>query len=64
MHHVCYAYQNGVAKKRSRTLKKRIRAMLNYLTIPLTLWGKAIRPAMHILNKVPTKVIQKTPYEL
>ena len=58
------AYQNGVAERRNRTLKEMVRAMLNHSNLPLTLWGEALRTTVHILNKVPTKVVQKTPYEL
>jgi transposase InsO family protein len=58
------AYQNGVAERRNRTLKEMVRAMLNYSTLPIKLWGEALRTAVHILNKVPTKSVPKTPYEL
>ncbi|KAJ4728701.1 Retrovirus-related Pol polyprotein from transposon TNT 1-94 [Melia azedarach] len=33
-------------------------------TMPESLWGKALKTAAYILNKVPTKATAKTPYEL
>ena len=58
------AYQNGVAERQNITFKEMVRAMLNYSTLPVTLWGEALRTTVHILNKVPTKSVLKTPYEL
>ena len=57
-------YQNGVAERRNRTLKEMVRAMLSHATLPLSLWGEAIKTAAHILNKVPTKATLMTPFEL
>ena len=34
--------------------------MIGYSTLPIYLWDEAIKIAMHILNKIPTKVVQKT----
>jgi hypothetical protein len=45
-------------------LKEMVRAMLNYSTLLMKLWGEALRTVVHILNKVPTKFVPKTPYEL
>ena len=44
--------------------KEMIRAMINYSTLFILLWDEAIRIAIHILNRIPTKVGQKAPYEL
>lgn len=29
-----------------------------------SLWGEAIKTAFYLLNKVPRKIVTKTPYEL
>ena len=56
--------QNGVAKRRNRTLKDMVRSMISHSTLPKSLWGEAIKTAVYILNRVPSKVVAKTPYEL
>ena len=33
-------------------------------TLPEFLWGEALKTTVHILNRVPSKVVPKTPYEL
>ncbi|RVW68648.1 Retrovirus-related Pol polyprotein from transposon TNT 1-94 [Vitis vinifera] len=56
--------QNGVAERRNRTLKDMVRSMISHSTLPESLWGKAIKTAVYILNRVPSKAVAKTPYEL
>ncbi|GJY31246.1 retrotransposon protein, putative, ty1-copia subclass [Tanacetum coccineum] len=41
-----------------------VRSMMNLTTLPLFFWDYALESAMHILNMVPTKKVDKTPYEL
>ena len=41
-----------------------IRSMISYSTLPLSLWMEALKTAIHILNRVPSKLVPKTPYEL
>jgi hypothetical protein len=56
--------QNGVAERRNRTLMDMVRSMLSYSTLPISLWMEALKTATHILNKVPSKSVPTTPYEL
>ena len=56
--------QNGVAERRNRTLMDMVRSMMSYSTLPLSLWMEALKTAIHILNRVPSKSVPKTPYEL
>jgi hypothetical protein len=56
--------QNGVAKRRNRTLMDMVRSMLSYSTLPVNLWMEALKTTTHILNKVPSKSVPTTPYEL
>lgn len=56
--------QNGVAERRNRTLMDMVRSMMSYSTLPLGLWIEALKTAIHILNRVPSKSVPKTPYEL
>ncbi|KAL6328200.1 hypothetical protein AAG906_034343 [Vitis piasezkii] len=55
--------QNGVAERRNRTLIDMVRSMMSNSTLPEFLWGEALK-TIHILNRVPSKVVPKTPYEL
>jgi GTP-sensing pleiotropic transcriptional regulator CodY len=56
--------QNGVAEKRNRTLMNMVRSMLSYSTLPIGLWMEALKNVIHILNRVPSKSVSKTLYEL
>ena len=56
--------QNGVAERRNRTLMDMVRSMLSHSSLPVSLWIEALKTAVHILNRVPTKSAPKTPYEL
>ena len=56
--------QNGVAERRNRTLMDMVRSMLSYSTLSVELWMEALKTAAHILNRVPSKSVPKTPYEL
>ena len=41
-----------------------VRIMLSYSTLPIEMWMEALKTAAHILNRVPSKSVPKTPYEL
>ena len=41
-----------------------VRSMICHSSLPKPLWGKALKTIVYILNKVPSKSIAKTPYEL
>jgi len=56
--------QNGVAERRNRTLMEMVRSMINYSNVPLSLWMYALKSAAYLLNRVPSKAVPKTPYEL
>ncbi|MBE2321234.1 hypothetical protein DVA67_035270, partial [Solirubrobacter sp. CPCC 204708] len=55
---------NGVAERKSRTLKEMMNAMLNSSGLPQNMWGEAILSANYILDKIPHRKTNKTPYEL
>jgi hypothetical protein len=56
--------QNGVAERRNHTLMDMVRSMLSYSTLPIGLWMEALKTVIHILNRVPSKSVSKTSYEL
>jgi hypothetical protein len=55
---------NGVAERHNQTLMKMVRSMISHTSLPLNIWGEALKIATYILNQVPTKAANKTPYEL
>ncbi|RDX83684.1 Copia protein, partial [Mucuna pruriens] len=55
---------NGVAERRNRTLIDMVRSMRSNANFPQFLWNKALKTTMYILNRVPTNVVLKTPFEL
>lgn len=55
--------QNGIAKRRNRTLIEMVRSMLSN-TLPLSLWIYPLMTATYVLNQVPSKAVPKTLFEL
>ncbi|GJS26394.1 retrotransposon protein, putative, ty1-copia subclass [Tanacetum coccineum] len=55
---------NRVSKRRNRTLLDMVRSMMNLTTLSLSFGDYALESATRILNMVPTKKVDKTPYEL
>jgi len=55
---------NGVAERRNRTLKDMVRSMIGHSSLPESLWGEALKTTVYILNRVSSKAVNKTPYEL
>ena len=56
--------QNGVAKRRNRTLLDMVRSMLSYSSLLISFWGYALETSTYLLNLIPSKSISKTPTEL
>ncbi|GKC27388.1 zinc finger, CCHC-type containing protein [Tanacetum coccineum] len=56
--------QNGVVKRRNRTIMSTTRCMMKATNMPQNFWAEAVRHAIYILNSVPTKALEDiTPYE-
>ncbi|KAJ9566455.1 hypothetical protein OSB04_002421 [Centaurea solstitialis] len=55
---------NGVSERRNRTLLDMVRTMMCHSTLPMSFQGHALETAAHILNRAPTKSVEKTLYEL
>ncbi|RVW21621.1 Retrovirus-related Pol polyprotein from transposon TNT 1-94 [Vitis vinifera] len=51
-------------ERRNRTLMEMKRSMMGRSNLPEYLWGEAIKTATYILNRVPSKSVPKTPFEL
>ncbi|GKB58005.1 putative ribonuclease H-like domain-containing protein [Tanacetum coccineum] len=57
--------QNGVAKRKNRTLIEATRTMLADSKLPITFWAEAVNTVCYVQNRVlVTKPYNKTPYEL
>nr|GEZ14933.1 retrotransposon protein, putative, Ty1-copia subclass [Tanacetum cinerariifolium] len=56
--------ENSVSERRNHTLLDMVRSMFNLTTLPLSFWDYALESVVRILNMVPTKKVDKTPYEI
>lgn len=56
--------QNGVVERRNRTVVEMARSMLKSKGVPAHFWAEAIKTAVHVLNRAPTRALDgMTPYE-
>ncbi|GJT01759.1 zinc finger, CCHC-type containing protein [Tanacetum coccineum] len=55
---------NGVSRRRNRALLDMVRFMMSQTTLPKSFWDYTLETAARILNMVPTKKVDKTPYEI
>ncbi|GKA88197.1 zinc finger, CCHC-type containing protein [Tanacetum coccineum] len=53
-----------VSERRNQSLVEMIRSMMNSITLLMSFWGYALESVARILNMVPTKKVDKTPYEI
>jgi len=54
---------NGIAERKKRTLIDLVNAMLDNAGLSKEWWGEAVLTATHVLNRVPTKNKEVTPFE-
>src|SRR5262249_46745414 len=55
---------NGVSERRNRTLLDMVRSMMSRSELPIYLWGYALETAAYLVNRVPSKSVSSTPYEI
>ena len=55
---------NGVSERRNRTLLDMIRSMMGFASLSISFWGYALESACYLLNRVTSKPVIKTPYEI
>ncbi|KAK8977916.1 hypothetical protein V6N11_059546 [Hibiscus sabdariffa] len=55
---------NGVSERRNRTLLDMVRSMMSHSDLPISFWGHALETSAFTLNRIPSKLVQKTPYEI
>ncbi|CAL8157373.1 unnamed protein product [Prunus armeniaca] len=56
--------QNGVAERKNRTIVEMAKCMMFEKSMPLEFWAEAVNTVVYILNRCPTKALdKKTPFE-
>uniref|UniRef100_A0ACD5TXY1 Uncharacterized protein n=1 Tax=Avena sativa TaxID=4498 RepID=A0ACD5TXY1_AVESA len=56
--------QNGVVERRNQSVVEMARSLLKSMKVPARFWGEAVKTAVHILNRAPTRALSGvTPYE-
>ena len=55
---------NGVCERRNRTLLDMVRSMMSQSDLSICIWGYPLETAPFLLNRVPSKSVKKTPYEM
>ena len=55
---------NGMSERRNCTLLDMVRSMMSYIDLPISLWGYALQIASYIFNRILSKSISTTPYEI
>jgi hypothetical protein len=56
--------QNGVVERRNQMVVEMARCLLKTMNVPPEFWGEAVCTAVYILNRSPTKSLdKKTPFE-
>ncbi|GJT73636.1 retrotransposon protein, putative, ty1-copia subclass [Tanacetum coccineum] len=53
-----------LSERRNQTLLDMVRSMMNLTTLLKSFWGYVLESAVHILNMVPIKKVDRTPYEI
>ena len=55
---------NGVSERHNRTLLDIVQSMMFLTDLPLSFWGYALETAAFTLNRLPSKSVEMTSYEL
>ena len=55
---------NGVAERRNRSLFDMVRSTMGKADLPKSFWGYALETVVYILNRVLSKSVDVTPYEI
>ena len=53
-----------MSERRNQTLLDMVRSMMSQSDLPLSFWGYSLETAAFTLNRVPSKSVGKTPYEI
>jgi hypothetical protein len=53
-----------MSERHNQTLLDMVRSMMSQSELPLSFWGYALETTAFTLNRVPSKSVVKTPYEM
>ncbi|XP_050889113.1 uncharacterized protein LOC127094302 [Lathyrus oleraceus] len=56
--------QNGLAERKNRTYQEMINTMLMHSELPFNMWGEALPSVCLIMNIIPLKLTDISPYEI
>ena len=56
--------KKGIVERRNQTLLEMVRSMMAQANLPISYWGDVLLAAAYILNRMPSKSVSSTPYEL
>jgi hypothetical protein len=56
--------RNSVSKRHNWTLLDMVQSMMSQSDLPLSFWGYALETTAFTLNRVSSKSVVKTPYEM
>ena len=56
--------QNGTIERAIRTVTEAARSMIHGADVPLYLWSEAVANAVHVLNRIPSYDMVKSPLEI
>jgi hypothetical protein len=51
-------------EQRNRTLLDMVRSLMSQTDLPLSFWGYALETVAFTLNRIPTKSVERTTYEI
>ena len=51
-------------ERRNHTLLDMMRSMMNFADLPMSFYGYILKTAAYLLNRVLTKSVASTPYEI
>ena len=54
---------NGIAERKNRTLTDLVNAMLDTAGLSKAWWGETLLTVSHVLNRIPNRNRETTPYE-
>jgi hypothetical protein len=55
---------NGVSERRNQTLLDMVRSMMSQIDLSLFFWGYALKTTAFTLNRITTKSVERTSYEI
>ena len=62
--HISQSIRGSIPERRNRTLMDMVRSMTSVSNLPPNMWSEALKTVVYILNRVPSKSVPKTPFEL